>query len=233
MRTLRSGSRLESIQACVFDAYGTLFDVNAAAAGCQRDLGERWKPLADTWRTKQLQYAFLRTLADDYRDFWGITQDALDYAMDEVGVAGAGLRTRLLDLYLELEPYPEVKPVLERLGAAGMKRAILSNGSPQMLRTAVDHAGIGHLLDAVLSAHEVRQLKPHPAVYDLGMEGLGLAAQEMAFMSANAWDAYGAARRGYRAVWINRGKANWERLEPRPAVELSSLEGLIAVLGLA
>ena len=156
--------RLTGIRACVFDAYGTLFDVNSAAARERDALGDQWQPLAELWRAKQLQYTWLRSLANRHADFWQVTGDALDFAMASLKLDDPALRDRLMQLYLHLNAYPEVGETLTRLRTGGMKLAILSNGSPRMLSSAVANAGIAPLLDAVLSVEDAGTYKPHPAV---------------------------------------------------------------------
>jgi len=225
--------RLEGIRACVFDAYGTLFDVAAAARHCAAELGERWQPLAETWRTRQLQYSWQRSLMGAYADFWQLTGDALDFALDSQGIRDARLRARLLDLYLTLDAYPEVPQVLARLRAAGLKTAILSNGSPAMLASAAEHAGIASLLDAVLSVDELRVYKPAMAVYRMAVERLGVPAEAISFQSSNAWDAHAASHFGFRVVWCNRFGQAPERLPGRPDAEVKTLAALPGILGLA
>ncbi len=224
---------LEGIRACVFDAYGTLFDVNAAAARCADALGDKWQPLAEIWRAKQLQYTWLRSLMGHYVPFWQVTQDALDYGLDSLKIDDAPLRQELLDLYFKLDSYPEVTDMLTALKDSGKKTAILSNGSPDMLQAAVDNAGIGHLLDAVYSVESVGIFKPHPSVYQMPVDDLGLAPQDMSFQSSNAWDANGANAYGYNVVWINRfGQAD-ERIPDPPELRLTDLTGLPAIVGVA
>ena len=173
--------KLHGIEACVFDAYGTLFDVNSAARAEQYSLGERWQPLAELWRAKQLQYTWLRGLGGRHADFWQVTGEALDFAMATMKVEDSALRERLMNLYLVLSAYPEVFATLKQLKAAGMKIAILSNGAPSMLAAAAANAGIAELLDAVLSVEEVKVYKPHPAVYGLACERLNVAASHICF----------------------------------------------------
>jgi 2-haloacid dehalogenase len=225
--------RLAGIAACVFDAYGTLFDVNAAARRCQAELGEKWQPLAELWRGRQLQYTWLRSLMGRYVDFWQVTGDALDFAMASHGIADPDLRQRLMDLYLKLDAYPEVPEVLRRLKRAGLRTAVLSNGSPWMLQAAVDNAGIAGNLDAVLSVDALGFYKPRPEVYRLAVEALGVPAGEIAFQSSNAWDAHGASAFGCRVVWVNRFGQQPERLPGRPDVELPSLHALPDIVGAA
>ena len=223
---------LRGVRACVFDAYGTLFDVGSAAAAC-RDaaLGERAAALSALWREKQLQYTWLRTLQGRHADFWQVTGEALDFALETLGIADAGLRARLMNLYLKLTPYPEVPEVLGRLKAAGLGVAILSNGSPGMLQAAVDAAGIAAAVDAVLSVEEVGVYKPHPKVYQLAVDRLALAPGEICFQSANAWDAWAAAAFGLRVVWCNRQRQRPERLPGRPECEITSLAELPVLVG--
>ena len=223
--------KLDNIAACVFDAYGTLFDVNAAASRCRDELGDDWQPLAELWRTKQLQYTWLRGLMGMHKDFWQVTGDALDFAMSSLSLDDQGLRGRLMDLYMSLDVYAEVPDVLRRLKAGGIRTAILSNGTPKMLEAAAANAGITELLDAILSVEEVGIFKPHPLVYKLAEHRLGLAAEQMSFQSSNAWDAYAASSCGFRVVWINRFGGPRERLPGEPDVELSSLDDLPAVVG--
>src|SRR5580658_4144950 len=168
--------RLHLIEACVFDAYGTLFDVNSAARSAQDSLGEKWQPLAELWRSKQLQYTWLRGLAGRHADFWQVTADALDFALSTLKLEDPALRARLMNLYLALSTYPEVPDTLQRLTAAGMKLAILSNGSPAMLAAAVANAGLAGQFDAVLSVEDVKVYKPHPSVYRLACERLNVDA---------------------------------------------------------
>ena len=221
---------LDDIGACVFDAYGTLFDV-AAAARCGDDLGDKAGPLAVLWRTKQLEYTWLRSLMGEYVDFWQVTGDGLDYAMATLGISG-DLRPRLMDLYVRLDAYGEVKDVLGGLKAADIKTAILSNGAPSMLEAAVKNAGIDDLLDDVLSVDSIGVYKPHPRVYQLAVDGLGVAAGRICFMSSNAWDVAGAANFGFRVVWVNRFGQQRERLPGAYEHEISTLAELPAVLGL-
>ena len=227
-----SDVRLEGIGACVFDAYGTLFDVAAAAGHCQAELGDKWQPLADNWRQKQLQYTWLRSLMGDYVDFWQITQDGLDFAMASLGIDDAELRGRLLDLYMKLDCYPEVPEVLGRLKAAGMKTAVLSNGSPAMLAAAVEGSNLTDLLDAVISVDDLRIYKPTPAVYAQVGQRLGVDGAGVAFQSSNAWDAHGAAAYGFQVVWVNRFGQAAERLPGTPRAEVDSLRPLPEIVGL-
>jgi 2-haloacid dehalogenase len=222
---------LSGIRACVFDAYGTLFDYASAAAGCRDVLGDRIGPLTALWRDKQLQYTWLRALQGRHADFWEVTGDALDFALDTLGLGDPPLRARLIDLYRTLAVFPEVPAVLQQLKAAGLKTAILSNGSPDMLETAVNKAGIGNLLDAVLSVESVGVYKPHPKVYQLAVDRLAIPAEAISFQSSNAWDAYAASAFGMRVVWCNRYGQRPERLPGKPDCEIGSLKELPALVG--
>src|ERR1051326_519105 len=208
--------RLGGIQACVFDAYGTLFDYSSAALRCRDALGNKFENLNILWREKQLQYTWLRALQGAHADFWQVTGDALDFAMETLELKDAALRGRLMALYLELETFPEVKETLVRLRASGLKTAILSNGSPSMLRAVVEHNRMDHLLDGVFSVEEAGVYKPHPSVYRLAAERLGLDRSAISFQSANAWDAYAASAFGMRVVWCNRLGRRPERLPGKP-----------------
>ena len=218
--------RLHGIKACVFDAYGTLFDVNSASRGARDALGASWQPLADLWRAKQLQYTWLRGLAGRHADFWQVTSDALSFAMESLRIDDTDLHRRLMSLYLTLDAFPEVKPTLERLKAGGLKLAILSNGTPAMLASAVAHSGIGPLLDAVLSVEDVGVFKPHPSVYRLASERLQLAPEAICFLSSNGWDAHAAKAFGFRVIWCNRFKQVPERIPATPDAEMSTLSAL-------
>jgi 2-haloacid dehalogenase len=226
-------NRLPGIKACVFDAYGTLFDFAAAARRCEDELGDRTSALTTLWRDKQLQYTWLRATQGRHADFWQVTGDALDYALETLQLTRPELRRRLMDLYLTLDAFPEVPDVLGKLKAAGLRLAILSNGTPQMLAAAVDGAGLAGLFDAVLSVEEVGVYKPHPKVYQLALDRLGLPAHAIAFQSSNAWDAYAASAFGMRVVWCNRYGQRPERLPGAPDGEIGTLSALPALLGLS
>jgi 2-haloacid dehalogenase len=224
---------LPGIRACVFDAYGTLFDVASAARRCTDLLGGDADRLAALWRDKQLQYTWLRAAQDRHADFRRVTGDGLDFALETLGIRDAGLRERLMDSYLTLDPYPEVPGVLRRLRQAGMRTALLSNGSPDMLAAAVAGAGLDGLFDAVLSVEEVGVYKPHRKVYALAVERLGVPAEQIAFQSANGWDAHAASAFGMRVVWCNRTGQPPERLPGAPDRVVTSLAELPALLGAA
>ncbi|MDE2344303.1 MAG: haloacid dehalogenase type II [Betaproteobacteria bacterium] len=225
-------SALQGIRACVFDAYGTLFDVASAAARCAAVPDHARAALNTLWRDKQLDYTRLRTLQGRYADFWQVTSEALDFALDTLGLADAALHARLMDLYLHLETFPEVTAVLRRLRAAGLRTAILSNGTPAMLHAAINSAGLGGLFDIVLSADAVGLYKTHPRVYAYALEQLGMQPYEIAFQSSNGWDAFAASDFGLRVVWCNRYGQRRERLPGSPDVEVRSLSELPPLLGL-
>jgi len=210
------------VTTCVFDAYGTLFDVAAAARTAAAEPGrerfaEKWPAIANAWRLKQLQYTWLRATAGVHQDFWTVTQDGLDYALEAHGMVGDELRARLLQLYWELSAYPEVPEMLRALKTAGLNTAILSNGTPGMLEGAVKAAGIGDVLDACLSVQSIGVYKPDRGVYGLVGEYFGCAAREVLFVSSNCWDACAASGYGFHAVWANRAGEPMDRLPWKPA----------------
>ena len=208
--------RLKGVSACVFDAYGTLFDFASAAKRCRDLLGDNTDKLTALWRDKQLQYTWLRALQSRHADFWQVTADALDFALETLAIDRSGTRERLMNMYLTLEVFPEVPGVLRQLKQAGLRTAILSNGSPKMLDAVVRAAGLEELLDTVLSVEEVGVYKPHPKVYQLAVDRLGIPARAIAFQSSNAWDAYAAAAFGMQVVWCNRYGQRPERLPGSP-----------------
>lgn len=216
------------ITTCIFDAYGTLFDVAAAAREAaarpgNEAIAEIWPKLANDWRLKQLQYTWLRAVAGAHTDFWEVTQNGLDWAMEAAGLDDPDLRETLLALYWELSAYPEVPSMLTRLKADGMNTAILSNGSPPMLDGAVQSAGIGGVLDDVLSVESVGIFKPHRSVYDLVGKRFGCASDEVLFVSSNGWDAAAASGYGFVTAWVNRAGEPVDRLPWQPAHILPEL----------
>ena len=215
-----------AVRACVFDAYGTIFDFASAASACKDVLGDKASVLTTLWRDKQLQYTWLRSLQGEHADFWQVTGDALDFSLDTLGMANPALRERLMGLYRTLKCFPEVPDVLRQLKAAGFVTAILSNGSPSMLADAVAGAGIGSLLDHVLSIEEVGIFKTSPRTYQLTLDRLGLPAKAITFQSSNAWDAHAASAFGMRVVWCNRYAQRPERLPGKPDYEIKSLAEL-------
>ncbi len=233
MTTSDQAADLTSIKACVFDAYGTLFDFNSAVMRCRDDIGDTAERLSDIWRQKQLQYTWLRSLMNHHADFWQVTGEALDFALAAVRIDNAELRERLMALYLELDTFPEVTDVLTGLKQGGMQTVILSNGAPNMLNAGVDAAGIGELLDQVLSVEEVGIFKPDPKVYQLAVNRLGVAPSKICFMSSNGWDAVGAAAFGFRVIWVNRYKQPTEQLPASPDAMIDTLSPLPKLLGFA
>ena len=220
------------VKACVFDAYGTLFDVHSAVAHAGDALGEKAGPVSDLWRQKQLEYTWLRSLMGCHVDFWQVTSDGLEFAMAAHGVADSALHDRLMDLYLRLDAYPEVPETLARLSSAGYATAILSNGSPKMLAAAVESAGLSAFLDAALSVEEVGIFKPDPRVYQLAVDRLEVAPAEVCFLSSNGWDAAAAAHFGFRVAWINRFDKQQERIPADPDIIIRRLDELPPLLGL-
>jgi len=223
-------TQLDGIKACVFDAYGTLFDFASAAARCQDVPDQKLSALTQLWREKQLQYTWLRSLQGDFADFWQVTGDALDYALDSLNISSPELHAKLMELYLTPAPFPEVPSVLAQLRKAGFKTAVLSNGSQKMLDSAVAAAGLSSLFDAVLSVDAVEVFKPHPKVYAYGLDTLGLKADQVCFQSSNAWDAYGASSFGFHVAWCNRYGHRAERLPGSPDFEIRSLSELPELL---
>ncbi len=226
-----------AISTCVFDAYGTLFDVAAAArqAATETDfpqLIDTWPELAEHWRLKQLQYTWLRAVTGDHTDFWTVTRDGLDWALEKSGLArNAALRERLLQLYWELQAFPEVPEMLATLKHAGLQTAILSNGSPEMLHGAVTSAGIGDRLDDVISVEEVGVFKPASIVYDLVQKRFGGERSDILFVSSNGWDAAAAAAYGFDTAWVNRAGDPIDRLPGTPTHVLTNLEAIPEIAG--
>jgi len=225
-----SNRRLDGIEACVFDAYGTLFDFNSAAQAASDELGSDWQKLSEIWSQKQLQYTWLRGLAGRHADFWQVTGEALTYALSTLGLERPGLHAHLLDLYLHLGCYADVPATLQQLRRRGMKLAILSNGTPAMLAAVVRNSSLDGVFDAVLSVEEVGVFKPHPAVYRLAPERLQLEPAAICFLSANAWDAHCAKASGLRVVWCNRFVQAAERIPETPDAEIGDLSELPALV---
>ena len=223
---------MAGIRACVFDAYGTLFDVHSAVRRLTRRIGPEADRLSELWRARQLEYTWLRTLMDRHADFWQVTGDALDYALDRLQIDPAPIRDALLQAYLDLDAYPEVAGVLDRLRQGGLSLAILSNGEPTMLEAAVRHANLSELLDHILSVEAVGVYKPQPRVYALAATRLGVTPNQIAFVSSNGWDVSGASCAGLQTVWVNRLGAPAERVPGRATFELQDLSGLPPLLGL-
>lgn len=221
---------LIAVRACVFDAYGTIFDFATAAARCPDIPEESRAALTALWRDKQLQYTWLRTLQGRYVDFWQVTGDALDFALDSLAMRKPGLHEKLMELYRTLGAFPEVIDVLRALRQSGYATAILSNGSPAMLEAAVAGAGLSGLFDAVLSVDSVGVFKTHPRVYQYALDQLAVPASAVCFQSSNGWDAYAASDFGMRVVWCNRYGQQPERLPGSPDHVIRTLAELPALL---
>ncbi|WP_375570393.1 haloacid dehalogenase type II [Ahrensia marina] len=213
----------------IFDAYGTLFDVHAAVRRYADQIGPDGAKLSQIWRDKQLEYSWVRALSGRYKDFWQLTEEALDTAFALVPSVDRAYRDDLLTAYSRLDCYPEVPAVLRTLSEGGAKLAILSNGSPSMLEGAVEAAGIGPLLDAVLSVDQLRTYKAHPDVYDMATSQFRTFPDKVSFQSSNRWDIAGATAFGFRTVWINRAGMPDEYLDLSPAAVLADLNGLAAL----
>ena len=215
-----------AVRACVFDAFGTLFDLASAEARCNDVLGDKTTAVASLWRDKQITYTWLRATQNLHADFWQGTGDALDFTLETLEIPHPAVCERLMGLYRQLDHFPEVPDVLRRLKAAGFTTAILSNGTPHMLRDLVANSGLGQLLDHVLSVEEVGVFKPHPSVYQLAVDRLGVPANQISFQSSNAWDAHAASAFGMRVVWCNRYGQRRERLPGAPDREIRTLAEL-------
>ena len=222
---------LNGVKACLFDAYGTLFDFASAARACKDIPRDAADQLTALWRDKQLQYTWLRAAQDRHTDFWQVTGEALDFALETLAIEKAGLREELMRLYLTLDAFPEVPRVLKALNGAGLRTAILSNGTPQMLEAAVKSAKLGGLIDTILSVEEVGVYKPHPKVYQLAVDRLAVPASAIAFQSSNAWDAHAASAFGMQVVWCNRYGQRRERLPGTPDREITTLAALPVLVG--
>ena len=221
---------MNKIKACVFDAYGTLFDVNAACRELSKEVGDNWEKLASLWRLRQVEYTWLRNSMDEYIDFWQITSDALDYAMETLGIENNELREELLNLYLKLEAYPEVNDLLKKLKQRGLMTGILSNGSMKMLNSAVDNANIREYLDEILSVEECKIYKPSSKVYDLVKIKMQISKENVLFFSSNAWDMHAASNYGFKTIWVNRFNAKLERLPGKPIDIVNSLDKIDEII---
>ena len=218
------------IGACVFDAYGTLFNVHSAVARGGQALGDKAQPVSDLWRQKQLEYTWLRSLMGAHADFWQVTSDGLDFALAAKGVEDPALHRQLMELYLTLDAYDDVVDCLKTLRAAGLKTGILSNGTPHMLEAAVTSAGIAEHLDHNLSVESVGIYKPDSRVYQLAVDKVGVAAERICFVSTNAWDASGAANFGFKVAWMNRFGKQTERLPGDLSAIIKGLDELPALV---
>ena len=224
---------ISGITACVFDAYGTLFDVSGITHDAQDVPEEKRRALSDLWRAKQLQYTWLRNSTGQHADFWQVTGDALDFAMEALAIRDPRLRDHLMNRYLDIPAYPEVVDCLRQLKARGLKLAILSNGTPEMLSAVVARANLNGIFDAILSVEEVGIFKPHPAVYQLALDRLNLPPEAICFVSANGWDAFPAKAFGFQVLWCNRSGQAPEKIPQTPDGEIHDLSGLPEILFVA
>jgi len=216
-----------SVRHAVFDAYGTLFDVHSSVSRYQVRLGKQAEAVSTIWRTKQLEYTWLRSMMQCYVDFWIVTRDALDYALDSKGIDDNSLRQDLLMAYHELACYPEVRDTLSKIKKMGVGTAILSNGSAEMLESCVSNSNLGKVLDSIISVDTIKVFKPSPKVYQLAIDQLRCNTDEILFFSSNAWDVSGAATFGFQTVWVNRFAQASERLPGTPVLEINTLDAVL------
>ncbi len=216
-------------KAVVFDAYGTLFDVNSAAKKCKNKIGDKWEMFANFWRTTQLEYTWLRSLMKRHKDFWQITEDSLDKSMSVYNI-DKSLRDDLLNLYKVLSPYPEVEEVLKSLKKKNLKLCILSNGTPELLNELVSSNNLKNLFDKIFSIEEVKVYKPDPRVYELPIKKFNIQPKEITFLSANTWDVSGGGNYGYNSIWVNRNNSQFDFLDYQPKNEISNLSHLLDIL---
>ena len=217
---------MKNSKAIVFDAYGTLFDVNSAAEKSKNKIGNKWENFANFWRTTQLEYTWIRSLMKKHKNFWKITEDSLDKSMETFQI-DKSLRNDLLSFYKELSPYPEVKNVLENLKKKSFKLAILSNGTPELLNHLVKSSDLENLFDDIFSIEEVKIYKPHPSVYDIPVNKYKVSKGEITFLSANTWDVSGAGNYGYNSIWVNRNNSIFDKLDYKPKNEVKNLKQLL------
>jgi 2-haloacid dehalogenase len=220
---------MKNIKAIVFDAYGTLFDVNSAAEKCKGKIGDKWEGFANFWRTTQLEYTWLRSLMKRHKDFWQVTEDSLDKSMKTFSI-DSSMKNELLDLYKKLSPYSEVKGVLSSLKEKKYKLAILSNGTPALLNELVKSNNLENIFDDLFSIEEVGIYKPDSKVYDMPIKKYQIKADEIAFLSANTWDVSGGGNYGYNAIWVNRNKNIFDNLDYKPKNEVSDLTQLVDIV---
>ena len=216
---------MKNIKAIIFDAYGTLFDVNSAAEKCKDKIGDKWEGFANFWRTTQLEYTWLRSLMKRHKDFWQITEDSLDKSMKTFNI-DPSMKNELLNLYKVLSPFKEVPETLKKLKEKNFKLAILSNGTPSLLKELVESNNLDKLFDDIFSIEEVGIYKPDSKVYDLPINKYKIKSNEVAFLSANTWDVSGGGNYGYQAIWVNRNKNIFDNLDYKPTNEIKSLKEL-------
>tara|TARA_B100000686_G_scaffold62589_1_gene67242 strand:+ start:1416 stop:2078 length:663 start_codon:yes stop_codon:yes gene_type:complete len=220
---------MKNIKAIVFDAYGTLFDVNSAAEKCKDKIGDKWEGFANFWRTTQLEYTWLRSLMKRHKDFWKITEDSLDKSMKVFNIDN-NMKNELLNLYRVLSPYPEVKEVLNNLKKKNYKLAILSNGTPSLLKELVKSNSLEDLFDDLFSVESVGVYKPDSRIYDMPVKKYKVKAKEIAFLSANTFDVSGSGNYGYNSVWVNRNNGTFDNLDYLPKNEVKNLNGLLNIV---
>jgi len=220
---------MKEIKAIVFDAYGTLFDVNSAAEKCKGKIGDKWEGFANFWRTTQLEYTWLRTLMKRHKNFWQITEDSLDKSMKAFKI-DSSLKSELLNLYKVLSPYPEVKEVLKKLKKKECRLAILSNGTPTLLNELVKSNNLEDIFDDIFSVEEVGVYKPDSKVYDIPIKKYQITADKVAFLSANTWDVSGGGNYGYNAIWVNRNNNIFDNLDYKPKSEINNLTQLLDII---
>ena len=220
---------MKNIKAIIFDAYCTLFDVNSAAEKCKDKIGHKWENFANYWRTTQLEYTWLRSLMNRYKDFWKITEDSLDKSMKVFNI-DIFMRNELLNLYKKLSPYPEVKKVLNNLKEKNYKIAILSNGTPSLLNELVLSNNLDNVFDDIFSIEEVKIYKPDSKVYNIPINKYQIIKDEVAFLSANTWDVSGGGNFGYNSIWVNRNKNIFDNLDYEPKNEIENLTQLLDIV---
>ncbi len=220
---------MKNIKAIIFDAYGTLFDVNSAAEKCKEKIGDKWEGFANYWRTTQLEYTWLRSLMKRHKDFWQITEDSLDKSMKLYNI-DILMKEELLNLYKVLSPFPEVKETLNKLKDTNYKLAILSNGTPDLLNQLVRNSDLENIFDDIFSIEEVRTFKPDSKVYDIPVKKYKIQKNEIVFLSANTWDVSGAGNYGYNSVWINRSNNIFDNLDYKPNHKIKSLVQLLEII---
>ncbi len=220
---------MENVKAIIFDAYGTLFDVNSAAEKCKDKIGDKWEGFANFWRTTQLEYTWLRSLMDRHKDFWQVTEDSLDKSMRTFNI-DPSMRNELLDLYKILSPYKEVPEALKTLKEKKFKLAILSNGTPSLLDELVKSNHLENLFDDIFSIEQVGVYKPSSRVYDMPIKKYNINKSEVAFLSANTWDVSGGGNYGYQSIWVNRNNTIFDNLDFKPKYQITDLNKLIQLI---
>ena len=220
---------MENIKAIIFDAYGTLFDVNSAAEKCKDKIGNKWETFANFWRTTQLEYTWLRSLMNRHKNFWEVTEDSLDKSMRVFNI-DKSMRNELLNLYKILSPYPEVEEVLKKLKKKDYKIAILSNGTPTLLNKLVTSNNLNNLFDDLFSIEEVKVYKPASKVYEMPIKKYNVKASEIIFLSANTWDVSGGGNYGYNSIWLNRNNSEFDILDFQPKNEIKNLTQLLDIV---